>query len=142
MPTRSASAQWDGTLKEGNGRIKMATGAWEGPYSWSSRFEEAQGTNPEELIAAAHAGCFSMKFAGDLGAAGFDPTSVRTTANVRLEKGEAGWNIVAIELDSEAKVDGIDDERFQEIAEQAKAACPVSKALAAVPVITVNAKRV
>ncbi|HYF12620.1 MAG TPA: OsmC family protein [Actinomycetota bacterium] len=142
MPTRSASAQWDGTLKEGNGRIEMATGAWEGPYSWSSRFEEAQGTNPEELIAAAHAGCFSMKFAGDLGAAGFDPTSVRTTANVRLEKGEAGWNIVAIELDSEAQVDGIDDARFQEIAEQAKAACPVSKALAAVPVITVNAKRV
>lgn len=142
MPTRSASAKWDGTLKEGNGRIKMATGAWEGPYSWSSRFEEAQGTNPEELIAAAHAGCFSMKFAGDLGAAGFDPTSVRTTANVRLEKGEAGWNIVAIELDSEAQVDEIDDARFQEIAEQAKAACPVSKALAAVPVITVNAKRV
>jgi osmotically inducible protein OsmC len=142
MPTRSASAQWDGTLKEGNGRIKMATGAWEGPYSFSSRFEEAEGTNPEELIAAAHAGCFSMKFAGDLGAAGFDPTSVRTTANVRLEKGEAGWNIVAIELDSEAQVDGIDDARFQEIAEQAKAACPVSKALAAVPVITVNAKRV
>ena len=142
MPTRSASAQWDGTLKEGSGRIEMATGAWEGPYSWSSRFEEAQGTNPEELIAAAHAGCFSMKFAGDLGAAGFDPTSVRTTANVRLEKGEAGWNIVAIELDSEAQVDGIDDGRFQEIAEQAKAACPVSKALAAVPVITVNAKRV
>lgn len=142
MPTRSASAKWDGTLKEGNGRIEMATGAWEGPYSWSSRFEEAQGTNPEELIAAAHAGCFSMKFAGDLGAAGFDPTSVRTTANVRLEKGEAGWNIVAIELDSEAQVDGIDDARFQEIAEQAKAACPVSKALAAVPVITVNAKRV
>jgi osmotically inducible protein OsmC len=142
MPTRSASAQWDGTLKEGSGRIEMATGAWEGPYSWSSRFEEAQGTNPEELIAAAHAGCFSMKFAGDLGAAGFDPTSVRTTANVRLEKGEAGWNIVAIELDSEVQVDGIDDARFQEIAEQAKAACPVSKALAAVPVITVNAKRV
>jgi lipoyl-dependent peroxiredoxin len=141
MPTRSASARWDGTLKEGNGRIEMATGAWEGPYSWSSRFEEAQGTNPEELIAAAHAGCFSMKFAGDLGAAGFDPTSVRTTANVRLEKGEAGWNIVAIELDSEAQVDGIDDARFQEIAEQAKAACPVSKALAAVPLITVNAKR-
>jgi osmotically inducible protein OsmC len=142
MPTRSASAKWDGTLKEGNGRIEMATGAWEGPYSWSSRFEEAQGTNPEELIAAAHAGCFSMKFAGDLGAAGFDPTSVRTTASVRLEKGEAGWNIVAIELDSEAQVDGIDDGRFQEIAEQAKAACPVSKALAAVPVITVNARRV
>ena len=142
MPTRSASAKWDGTLKEGSGRIEMATGAWEGPYSWSSRFEEAQGTNPEELIAAAHAGCFSMKFAGDLGAAGFDPTSVRTTANVRLEKGEAGWNIVAIELDSEVQVDGIDDARFQEIAEQAKDACPVSKALAAVPVITVNAKRV
>ena len=142
MPTRSASAQWDGTLKEGNGRIKMATGAWEGPYSFSSRFEEAEGTNPEELIAAAHAGCFSMKFAGDLGAAGFDPTSVRTTANVRLEKGEAGWNIVAIELDSEVQVDGIDDARFQEIAEQAKAACPVSKALAAVPVITVAAKHV
>ena len=142
MPTRSATAAWNGTLKEGNGHMKMATGAWEGPYSFSSRFEEAQGTNPEELIAAAHAGCFSMKFAGDLGAAGFTPTSVRTTANVRLEKGEAGWAIAAIELDCEAQVDDVDDARFQEIAEQSKAACPVSKALAAVPVITVNAKRV
>lgn len=142
MPTRTADARWDGTLKEGKGWMAMATGAWEGPYTWSSRFEEGDGTNPEELLAAAHAGCFSMKFAGDLGAAGFDPTSVRTTAKVHLERGDAGFSITAIELVSEAQVDGIDDARFREIAEQAKAACPVSKALAAVPSITVDAKLV
>ena len=142
MPTRTAEAQWNGTLQEGNGHLRMATGAWEGPYSASSRFEEGQGTNPEELIAAAHAGCFSMAFAGSLGRAGFTPGEIRTRANVRLERGEAGWDIVAIVLDTEAEVEGIDDERFEEIAEQTKVACPVSKALAAVPSITVNAKRV
>jgi lipoyl-dependent peroxiredoxin len=142
MPTRSARARWEGTLKEGNGRIKMATGAWEGPYTWSSRFEEGDGTNPEELIAAAHAGCFSMKFAGDLGAAGFHPISVSTTGKVHLERGEAGFSITAIELECEAQVQGIDEARFREIAEGAKAACPVSKALAAVPSITVDAKLV
>ena len=140
MPTRTADAEWNGTLKEGNGHLRLATGAWEGPYSFSSRFEEGQGTNPEELIAAAHAGCFSMKFAGDLGAAGFAPSAVRTTANVHLERGEAGWAIAAIELQCEAEVERIDEARFHEIAEESKAACPVSKALAAVPSITVNAK--
>ena len=140
MPTRIADAEWNGTLKEGNGHLRMATGAWEGPYSFSSRFEEGEGTNPEELLAAAHAGCFSMKFAGDLGTAGFSPRSVKTTAKVHLERGEAGWAIAAIELECEAQVDGVDDPTFQEIAERSKAACPVSKALAAVPSITVNAK--
>ena len=142
MPTRTADAEWKGTLKEGSGHLRMATGAWEGPYSFSSRFEEGDGTNPEELIAAAQAGCFSMKFAGDLGAAGFTPGTVRTTAKVHLERGEAGWAIAAIELDCEAEVEGVDEARFQEIAEESKAACPVSKALAAVPSITVNAKLV
>jgi lipoyl-dependent peroxiredoxin len=140
MPTRTADAEWNGTLQEGNGHLRMATGAWEGPYSFASRFEEGQGTNPEELIAAAHAGCYSMALAGSLGKAGYTPGSVRTTADVRLERGEAGWNIAAIELTTEAEVEGIEEDAFQEIVEQTKESCPVSKALAAVPSITVTAK--
>jgi osmotically inducible protein OsmC len=138
MPVRTADAEWTGTLQDGKGHMRM--GAWEGPYSFSSRFEEGEGTNPEELIAAAHAGCFSMKFSGDLGKAGFTPEHVATTANVRLEKGDAGFSITKIELVTTAKVGGgIDDATFQEIARQSKEACPVSVALAAVPEITVRA---
>jgi osmotically inducible protein OsmC len=140
MPTRTADAEWSGTLQEGNGRMRLGGGAYEGPYTYASRFEEGEGTNPEELIAAAHAGCFSMKFAGDLGQAGFEPRRIRTTAKVHLERGEAGFAIAAIELETEAEVDGVDEARFHEIAERAKDGCPVSKALAAVPSITVNAK--
>ena len=142
MPVRTAEAQWNGTLKDGNGHMRLGGGAYEGPYSSASRFEEGEGTNPEELIAAAHAGCYGMAFAGALARADFTPGEIHTTAEVRLERGEAGWSIVAIELRCEAQVDGIDDERFQEIAEQTKVACPVSKALAAVPSITVDAKLV
>jgi osmotically inducible protein OsmC len=142
MPTRTAEAEWNGTLQEGNGHLRMATGAWEGPYSFASRFEQGHGTNPEELIAAAHAGCFSMALAGSLGRAGFEPGSVRTTADVRLERAEAGWGIAAIELTTEAEVAEIEDARLQEIAEQTMQTCPVSKALAAVPSITVTAKLV
>jgi osmotically inducible protein OsmC len=112
--------------------MKMSSGAYEGKYSFGSRFEEDPGTNPEELIAAAHAGCFSMAFSGALGRAGFEPESIETRAAVHLEKVEAGFSISRIELHTEARVPGIDENAFQEQAEGAKASCPVSKALAAV----------
>lgn len=125
MSTRNASAVWEGDLKSGKGTMKMA--AWEGPYSFASRFEEGAGTNPEELAAAAHAGCFSMAFANELSKAGFVPVRVATTAKVHLEKGEGGFAISKIDLVCEAKVSGIDNVKFQEIAEAAKKGCPISK---------------
>jgi lipoyl-dependent peroxiredoxin len=137
MPVRKSEAVWQGTLKEGSGRMRLASGLYEGPYTFSSRFEEAAGTNPEELLGAAHAGCFSMFLAALLTDAGFPPDSVRTTASVHLG---AGPTITKIALDCEALVSGVDDARFQELALQAKAACPVSKALAAVPEIVLNAR--
>jgi len=134
MPVRSATARWEGALKGGSGSMKMQSGAYEGKYSFGSRFEEDPGTNPEELIAAAHAGCFSMALSGGLGRAGFEPESVETRAKVHLEKGEAGFSIARIELHTEARVPGIDENTFQEFAEGAKANCPVSRALAAVQI--------
>ncbi|HZQ28472.1 MAG TPA: OsmC family protein [Acidimicrobiales bacterium] len=130
MPTRSADARWEGSLKDGKGTMRLGGGAWEGPYSFSSRFEDGSGTNPEELIAAAHAGCFSMALSSALGKAGHDPDRVSTTANVHLEKGDAGFSISRIDLVTEVTVPGIDDEQFQAIAADAKANCPVSRALA------------
>jgi len=137
MPVRKSEAVWRGTLKEGSGRMRLASGLYEGPYTYSSRFEEAAGTNPEELVGAAHAGCFSMFLASLLTQAGYPPESVHTAASVHLG---AGPTITKIELDCEASVAGVDDAQFQELAAQAKAACPVSKALAAVPEIVLNAK--
>jgi len=139
MPVRSSDAQWEGTLQQGKGTMRLGGGAWEGPYSFSSRFEDGAGTNPEELIAAAHAGCFSMAFAGALGRAEFPPTRVHTTANVHLEKTDAGFRIPRIDLVCEAEVPGIDEAKFQEIAAGAKANCPVSVVLAAAE-ITLDAK--
>jgi lipoyl-dependent peroxiredoxin len=130
MATRKAQAEWNGTLQEGNGKMAFGSGAFEGPYSFASRFEEGKGTNPEELIAAAHAGCFSMAFAAGLGKNGFNPQQVKTTATVQLLKGAEGFSITTIELNTEARVPGIDNAKFQEIAEGAKKGCPVSKALA------------
>jgi osmotically inducible protein OsmC len=124
----------------GNGTMRMRSGAWEGPYTFESRFEEGEGTNPEELIAAAHAGCFSMAFAGDLQRAGHEPQSVETTARVTVEKSGDGFAISRIELDSTASVPGIDEGEFQEIAEGSKKGCPVSVALAAVPEIVLRAR--
>src|SRR5690349_18626824 len=98
MPVRSAEAQWEGSLQEGKGTMRLPSGAFEGAYSFSSRFEEGTGTNPEELIAAAHAGCFSMAFAGALGRAGFTPDRVATRAEVRLEKLEVGFTVTKIHL--------------------------------------------
>lgn len=130
MPVRSADARWEGSLKAGGGTMRLAGGAYEGPYSFDSRFEEGAGTNPEELIAAAHAGCFSMALSGALGRAGHDPTSVQTTAKVTLEKREEGFRITRIDLVTEAEVPGIDEPAFAEIAETAKRTCPVSVVLA------------
>jgi osmotically inducible protein OsmC len=142
MPKRTADARWEGSLQEGQGTMRMASGAYEGAYSFQSRFEEGDGTNPEELIAAAHAGCFSMALSGDLGRAGHEPESVETTATVHIDKVEGGFAIKRIELDTRARVPGLDDDEFQRIAEGAKENCPVSKALAAVETIELNAELV
>jgi lipoyl-dependent peroxiredoxin len=140
MPKRKADARWEGSLQEGHGVMRVASGAYEGPYSFQSRFQEGDGTNPEELIAGAHAGCFSMALAGDLGRAGYEPESVETTATVHLEMDDGPPTIARIELDTRAKVPGIDDSEFQKIAEAAKQNCPVSRALGAVHTVEVNAE--
>lgn len=115
--------------------MKLGGGAYEGPYSFTSRFEDGSGTNPEELLGAAHAGCFSMALSGALGRAGHDPDSVSTTANVELEKGDSGFSITRVRLVTQAVVPGIEDEQFQQIAAEAKANCPVSRALAGVEIL-------
>jgi osmotically inducible protein OsmC len=131
MPIRKSSAIWEGTLKEGKGRIRLGSGAFEGPYSFSSRFEEGAGTNPEELIAGAHAGCFSMALAGGLAKAGFPPRRIATTAQVTIESTPGGFRITRIDLFTEAAVPEIEAKLFAEQAEHAKKNCPVSQALAA-----------
>jgi len=139
MPMRKSEATWKGDLKEGSGTMRLASGRYEGPYSYGSRFEEAAGTNPEELVGAAHAGCFSMFFASLLANAGYAPESVHTSASVHLTEGPTISRIV---LDCEATVPGIGEDEFQQLAVAAKANCPVSKALAAVPEIVLNARLV
>ena len=134
MPVRKASAVWNGTLKEGNGTMKMQSGAYEGKYSFGSRFQEDPGTNPEELIAAAHAGCFSMALSGALTKSGFTPERVETSAKAHLEKVGEGFKITRIQLTCQASVPGIDEAAFQELAAGAKAGCPVSQALAGVDI--------
>src|SRR5262245_39616664 len=141
MPTRSAEGTWEGDLKAGKGRVKLGSGAFEGPYSFVSRFEDGKGTNPEELIAAAHAGCFSMALSNELSKAGFVPKRVHTVAKVELEKGESGFHIPRINLITECDVPNIDEATFKQQAEGAKKNCPISKLLAAAE-ITLNAKLV
>ncbi|HOJ22117.1 MAG TPA: OsmC family protein [Armatimonadota bacterium] len=141
MAVRTSEAEWKGDLRGGEGMMKFGGGAFQGRYSYSSRFEEGPGTNPEELIAAAHAGCFSMAFAAQLSEAGFTPARVQTTAKVHLGKVADAFAITRIDLFTEAEVPNIPEGRFREIAEAAKAGCPVSKALASVP-ITLDAKLV
>lgn len=132
MPTRKAEAEWKGNLAEGSGRLKVASGAFEGPYSFKSRFEEGQSaTNPEELLGAAHAGCFTMALTAQLSRARITPTRIHTSAKVKLEKVGEAFSITEIELETEAEVPGIDDEAFQKYALDAKQNCPLSKALAA-----------
>jgi len=139
MATRTADARWEGNLPDGSGTVRFGDGAYEGSYTAQSRFEEGEGTNPEELLAAAHASCFSMKFAGDLANAGHEAQSVETTASVFLRMGEAGPRIHRIVLTTRARVPGIADDEFQQIAESSKAGCPVSQALASVDEIQVDA---
>ncbi len=134
-----ADATWNGTLTEGEGTMRLA-GGYEGPYDFGSRFEDSgNGTNPEELIAGAHAGCFSMALSGALSKAGHQPESIDTTATVNLRKVEGGFEIHKIRLVTKARVAGISDDEFQQAAEGAKEGCPVSKALAAVETIEVEA---
>jgi osmotically inducible protein OsmC len=140
MPTRKATGEWKGDLKSGKGTVSLASGAFSGPYSFVSRFEQGSGTNPEELIAAAHAGCYSMALSHGLASAGFTPNSVRTVASVTLDKVEGGFAITQIDLDMEAEVPAIDEKTFLAKAEEAKKGCPISKALAAVPKINLKAK--
>ena len=138
MVMRSSDAEWRGDLKSGKGSMRLGSGAFEGSYSFPSRFENGQGTNPEELIAAAHAGCYSMAFSHGLASAGHTPTSVRTTARVHLEQAGGGFAITRIELDCQAQVPGIDEATFRKLGDEAKKNCPVSKALAGTE-ITLNA---
>jgi osmotically inducible protein OsmC len=127
---RKASAVWQGGLKDGKGTISTDSGVLsETQYSFSTRFEDGIGTNPEELIAAAHAGCFSMALSGQLGQAGLTAESIRTTASVRLEKTDAGFAITSVHLEVKARVPGADQQAFETAANNAKAGCPVSKVL-------------
>jgi lipoyl-dependent peroxiredoxin len=143
MPKRKAEARWEGSLTEGHGVMKVASGAYEGPYSFQSRFEEGDGTNPEELIAGAHAGCFSMQFSADIARAGYEPESVETTATVHLDKlDEGGFGITRIDLDTRARVQGIGADELREVAEGSKRNCPVARALAAVETVNVNVELV
>jgi osmotically inducible protein OsmC len=128
MPVRSAKAVWRGNLKEGSGTASF--GGFEGRYSFPSRFEEGEGTNPEEMLGAAFAACFSMALSNNLATAGFTPDEVRSEARVHLEKAGQGFAVSRIELTTEARVPGIDDATFQDQAEKAKSGCPISKALA------------
>jgi osmotically inducible protein OsmC len=141
MATRNSEAVWEGDLKSGKGTVKLGSGAYEGAYSFASRFESGSGTNPEELIAAAHAGCFSMALSHGLSQAGFVPRRVHTTAKVHLEKTSDGFAIPRIDLHTEADVPNIDEAAFREQAEKAKRNCPVSKVLAGAE-ISLDAKLV
>ncbi|RUX32785.1 OsmC family peroxiredoxin [Mesorhizobium sp. M7A.F.Ca.US.011.01.1.1] len=142
MTIREASAKWQGTLRQGSGRLRLGSGVFEGAYSFPSRFENGPGTNPEELIAAAHAGCFSMAMSAVLGNANHVPTSISTVAKVHLGATAAGPTITRIELETEAEVAGLAEDEFERLAQSAKAGCLVSRALAGVSQITLKAKLV
>jgi lipoyl-dependent peroxiredoxin len=141
MRPRSATAEWRGDLQDGEGTMSAASGVLDAAgYSFKTRFQDEPGSNPEELIAAAHAGCFSMAFANMLSEAGHEPESVRTTARVRMEAGDEGPSITRSDLETEVSVDGIEDDEFQRIADGTRQGCPVSQALAAVDTIAVTAR--
>lgn len=139
MPIRTAKATWEGEIAKGKGTMALGSGAYQGKYSVGSRFESEPGTNPEELIGAAHAGCFSMAFSAILTKSGFKPKIINTDAKVHIDKVGEGWKITKIELNMSADIPDIDDAVFQKHAQQAKEGCPVSQALA-VPEITLTAK--
>jgi osmotically inducible protein OsmC len=140
MPIRTANARWQGNLTEGSGTVKTGKGGYQGNYSFKSRFEEGEGTNPEELIGAAQAACYSMQLSAMLANDGHTPESVNTVAKVHLRFVDDKPTITLIELETEARVPGVDDDTFQSTAKAAKEACLVSRALGAVDEITVNAK--
>jgi osmotically inducible protein OsmC len=139
MPIRTASAQWQGNLTDGSGTVRTGKGGYVGNYSFTSRFEEGEGTNPEELIGAAHAGCFSMAFSKALSDAGFPPTAVETTASVHLDKTDAGMTVTRIDLETVGSVPGVDEAEFAKLAEAAKANCPISRLLSPGAEITLSA---
>lgn len=140
MVQRTAEAEWRGNLQDGAGTMRLGSGAFQGAYSFTSRFAEGTGTNPEELIAAAHAGCFSMAFSAGLSKAGFVPTRIHTTATVTFEKAAAGFSVTRIDLETEGKVPGIDEAGFQQQAENAKRDCPISRLLAPGTTIAMTAR--
>ena len=129
--TRKAEADWNGGIMDGKGSLKLGSGAFEGAYSFQSRFgDDTKATNPEELIAAALSGCYTMALSGNLGRAGYKPTNIHTTAKVKIEKQGDGFVIPSIDLETVAEIDGIEGEVFQQIAEETKKTCPVSQVLA------------
>jgi osmotically inducible protein OsmC len=138
MPTRIANAHWEGDFKRGGGTVALSSGAFSGPYNFSGRFEDGSGTNPEELLGAAHAACFAMALSVGLTQAGTPPEALDVEARVTIDQVEGGFGITKIDLDLRGKVPGIDEAAFNEAAAGAKAACPLSKALAAVPEINLN----
>ena len=142
MATRNGSATWEGNLQEGSGRLTVGEGSWEGGYSFSSRFEEGEGTNPEELIAAGHAACYSMALSHAMAEAGHSPESVTTTARAHLRNVDGAPTIAKIELETEGRVPGIDEAEFTRFAEQAKTDCVVSRALAGVGEMELTARLV
>jgi osmotically inducible protein OsmC len=140
MPIRTASARWQGNFTDGSGTVRTGKGGLQGAYSAKSRFEEGEGTNPEELIGAAHSGCFSMAFSKALADAGHSPTTVETTAKVHLDKTDAGMTVTRIDLETVGDVPGIDAADFQKIAEGAKENCPISRLLSPGAEITLEAR--
>ncbi len=142
MKTSKAEAVWNGNLQQGNGTMRLGSGMFEGKYTFASRFESGNGTNPEELIGAAHAGCFSMAFGNELNKAGFPPKRIDTKATVTLDTVNGSPTITHIDLDTTGEVPNIDEQKFQEIAEAAKKGCPVSRALSGVKEINLKAKLV
>lgn len=140
MPARKAQALWHGSFKDGHGHMSIGDGAFEGSYSAFSRFEDEQGgTNPEELLGAAHAGCFSMSLAAGLSRAGTPPNHIQTEAEVTLERTDAGWTVTKIQLTTQAEVPGVDEAAFQAAAEAAKSTCPISRALGSGVAVSLNA---
>jgi osmotically inducible protein OsmC len=142
MTARNGSAEWHGDVQSGSGTVTVGDGVFEGAYSYESRFGEGKGTNPEQLIAAAHAACFTMALSNILGAAGHAPESLHTDARVRLRNIDGAPTLVRVDLDAEGHVPDVDEAQFQRHADEAKAACPVSRALAGIPEIVLTARLV
>ena len=140
MTVRNGSAEWHGNVESGSGTVTVGDGVFEGPYSYDSRFGEGKGTNPEQLIAAAHASCFTMALSNILSAAGHPPELLRTNARVQLRNIDGAPTLTRINLDTEGRIAGVDEQQFQAHADEAKRVCPVSRALAGIPEIIVTAK--